>query len=165
MGDLGGGVPDFSLLPGVTDQEVQDLSQVFKSVTGECPPPTTHFAVPTEALKELYKFLCGVARGAGAPQWMAQAFALPPVVFLGAINYILTVGITVYAPAASALASEGLGLIDVFRKQIDPTIAKVATEGLNELLGTDFTSDHVASGVDVGSPISRAGFVGRLLPT
>lgn len=162
MGDLGGG-PDFSLLPGVTDQEVQDLSQVFASVTGECPTPTTHFAIPTEALKELYKFICGLLRSVGAPTWMARLVASAAVAPIAVINAFLTVGITVFAPAVSALAVEGLGIIDVFRKQVDPTVAKVATEVLNELLGTDFTSDHLATGTDVASHIARAEQVGGLL--
>jgi hypothetical protein len=163
MGDLGGGLPDFSLLPGVTDQEASDLSQVFASVTAECPTPTTHFAIPTDTLKELYKFVCGLLRSVGAPQWMARLVASMAVAPIAVINAILTVGITVFAPAVSALAGEGLGLIDVFRKQIDPTVAQVAVAVLNELLGTDFTADHLASGVDVASHIARAEEVGGLL--
>lgn len=163
MGDLGGGVPDFSLLPGVTDQEAQDLSQVFASVAGECPTPTKQFAIPTEGVKELFKFVCGVMRVLGMPVVMARTGAMIVVAPLFGINAVLTALISVFAPAVSALATEGLGIIDVFRKQIDPTIAKVATEVLNELLGTDFTSDHVASGVDVASHIARAEEVGGLL--
>ena len=127
MGDLGGGLPDFSLLPGVTDQEASDLSQVFASVTAECEAPTYHFAIPTEALKELYKFVCGFLRSLHAPQWIARIGGMLVVTPLLAVNYVLTVGITVFAPAVSALALEGLGVLDVFRKQADPTVALVAT--------------------------------------
>lgn len=155
--------PDFSLLPGVTDQEAGELSQMFASVTAECPTPNVQFAIPTDGLRELYKYVCGFIRLAGAPLWIAKFIAGLAIAPLIILNYILSIGITVFAPAVSSLSIEALGLIDTFRKQIDPTVANVSTEVLNELLGTDFTVGHLAAGTDVAAHLARAAEVGGML--
>src|SRR6266851_2116907 len=154
--------PDFSSFPGITDFEAQELKQVFQSVTAECPPPVTQFAIPTEGLKELHNFVCSFMRGLGTPQWIARFIAGIAILPLLVLNLVLSAFITILAPLVSAFAQEGLGIIDVFRKQIDPTVAAVSTSVLNELLGTDFTPEQLPTGIDVGSHIARAGAIGQL---
>lgn len=154
--------PDFSSFPGITDFESAQLGQVFASNTDECPPPQKEKAVPIDAVSELYKFICTYLRALGSPRWMARFFAGLAVTPVIVFNNMVTIAITIMAPAITALASEGLGLIDVFRKAIDPTVANVSEAVLAELLGMDYTAAQLPAGTDVASHIARAGAIGKL---
>ncbi len=75
----------------------------------------------------------------------------------------MSVLLAALAPALSVLFKEVLGLLDTLRKELDPEFAAAAVLVLNELLGTEFTTAHLASGIDVSSHLERASEVGGLL--
>lgn len=154
---------DPSQLPGVTDFEAQQLGQMFESITSECEAPSTQSVTPTEAVKDLYKNICGFLRRLGAPMWIARLVAAfwASMVFL--FNATFAFILAILAPWLAVMFKEVLGLLDTVRKELDPNIASAAVMVLNELLGTDFTTSHLATGIDVTSHLERAGEVGGLL--
>lgn len=154
---------DATQLPGVTDEEVSQLADVIRVVTSDCKPPTINFAIPEEAVTQLFHYVCGFLRKFDVPRWIATFIAGAACLPLLVINALLSLLITVLSPLMGAVVAEVLGLLDVLRKQLDPSVAAVAVQVLNELLGTEFTDAHLASGVDVASHLARASEVGGLL--
>lgn len=154
---------DPSQLPGVTDDEVAQLADVIRVVTKDCEPPTINFAIPEEGVTQLFHYVCGFLRKFDVPRWIATFIAGTSCVPLLIVNALLSMAITVLAPFMGALVQQVLGLLDVLRKQLDPSVANVAVTILNELLGTEFSDVHLASGTDVGSHLARAREVGGLL--
>jgi hypothetical protein len=61
------------------------------------------------------------------------------------------------------IAGAALSALDQTRKNLDPSIAALAVDVLNELLGTEFTASHLAQGTDVGAHLQRAAAVGAIL--
>jgi hypothetical protein len=159
-GDLGFNPGDF---PGVTESETNELAQIMGVNTQDCAPPTIKFAIPKAGLQDLFRYVCGALRELGVPRWLATLGATAALLPLFIINAFISVLITVLAPAAAAFFKEALGLIDQLRKDLDPSVASAAVLVLNELLGTEFTADHLAQGMDVASHIQRAEVVGGLL--
>jgi len=162
MGDFTPGIMGVPIMPGVSEGEVQTLDTVIRVTSEECKPPTKPLAVPEEPLKELFAWMCTFARSHGAPIWMARLAALAVVLPVAVVNNLISALLSVLAPLTSAWASEGLALIDVFRKQIDPTVAKVGVEVLNELLGTELQSTQLSESLTLTGHIARAEEVGSL---
>ena len=154
---------DASSLPGVTDQEVTQLTDIIRVVTSDCAPPTIQLAIPTEAASELFKYVCGFLRQFDVPRWFATGVAGMAVLPVLIINGVFSISIAVLQPVISVAFREILGLLDTLRKELDPTFADIAVLVLNELLGTDFTSAHLAGGIDVASHLARAEQVGAFL--
>jgi hypothetical protein len=55
------------------------------------------------------------------------------------------------------------GLLDSVRKGIDPVVASLAVEVLNEFLGSDFTQQQLPLGLGSGDHLARAQQIGTLL--
>lgn len=162
MSDFGPAI-DPSQLPGVTDQEVQQLSDVIRVVTSDCAPPSIQFAIPKEGLQELFRYVCGFLREFDVPRWIATIIAGLAVLPLLVVNALFSTLLAVLAPFLSSLFKEVLGLLETLRRELDPSFAAAAVLVLNELLGTEFTVDHLAQGIDVTSHLARADEVGGLL--
>jgi len=162
MGDTGSGFLDVPEI-GPSPDQLQQLDDAIKTVTVECPAPQAKFAVPVEGVAEVYKFICTFLRSVGVYKFAAEWAASLVAAVLLVLNTMAAQVITIFAPAVTALAAEAIGLLDKLRKGLDPTIAGIAVEVLNELLGTSYTAAHLPTGGSVGDHIARAEAVGNLL--
>jgi hypothetical protein len=105
-------------------------------------------------------------------QALASIGFWPPLCWLGATStavLVLTIAVLgeIVAWGAGALlppiATAALTALDKTRKELDPAVAGMAVDVLNELLGTDYAATHLPTGGTVADHIARAGAVGHLL--
>ena len=143
--------------------QIGQLGDAIRIVTSDCAPPKVNIAVPLEGLKDVFRLICGFLRDFDVPRWIASIVAGIAVSPLFIANAVLSLGISVLSPFIGAFAQEALGLLDQLRKNIDPAMASVAVEVLNELLGTEFNVTHIPQGFSAANHIERATVVGGLL--
>lgn len=110
------------------------------------------------AVQQVYHAL--IAAGAFSPMAWLGAYIVGILVLAIAVigELVAWAGALLLPPIAGA----ALTALDQTRKALDPSIAGLAVDVLNELLGTSFAATHLASGTDVASHLARAHEVGAI---
>jgi hypothetical protein len=138
---------------------------VLKSL--DCPPPER--VVPGE--KSLVSFAsadaayAGIQQAAinmGLPCWLATIIAGVLGAFVGAIGIIVGAILYAFEILSKSLLPVGLQMIDTFRENLDPEVARVAVMVLNEILGTEYSGEHLPTGHDFADHLARAKQIGAL---
>jgi hypothetical protein len=124
--------------------------------------PTQAFAHPAQAARDSFQGVYWALKDLGLPSGMAYGGAsiAALIVLLGG-----TLGMVLFwllKNVGATFAEDVLELVDDARKTLDPTVAKISVTVLNELLGTDYTDTHLATGDDVAGHRARAGEIGAL---
>jgi len=163
-----GGLPtDFPLPTGFDEAALGDLvhemSEVVDVTQGQCDAPSLQFTIPKQATADLFRWICGFLKEFGVWDSISHFVAGLAVAPLVILNVFLSVTITVFAPAVAAFVTEILELLDSVRKTLDPEVAKVAVNVLNEFLGTDITPDDMPSALSIGGHLARADKLGGVL--
>lgn len=96
------------------------------------------------------------------PSWIAAGLAGLIVTVAASILVSTQIVIFVIQPFLPAFGGAAFQVLDSLRKSLDPQFAQFSVAVLNELLGTDFTVDHLAQGEDVQGHLSRAEEIGLL---
>jgi hypothetical protein len=96
------------------------------------------------------------------PSWIAAFLSGAIVAVAAAVMMVTHVAVMVIQPFLPAFGGAVFQVIDDLRKTLDPQFAKFSVAVLNELLGTDFSVNHLPQGEDVGAHIARAEEVGFL---
>ena len=125
------------------------------------PPP------PTAVLPFLHKLADDFERqfyadliASGTTPFLARILtdvAFGIILGLGIIPAVILWIAEIFGPA---IANVALQLIDQFRRGIDSQVAQTSVTVLNELMGTDFGTQHFPTGQDPASHIARAQEVG-----
>lgn len=91
---------------------------------------------------------------------VAASFAYLAVLIMGTLGSVVTwVLVHLGAPTAKLV----IQFIGEARKELDPDVAALASEVLNELTGAEFTADDLPTGKDLQSHIERATRIGSNL--
>jgi hypothetical protein len=91
--------------------------------------------------------------------YLGAMLAALVVVAGGAIGFVM---LWIFQNILPEIASAGLDYIDAFRQKLDPQVAGISVQVLNELMGTDYTELHLPGGDTVDAHIARAAEIGRL---
>jgi hypothetical protein len=126
------------------------------------PRPARPFESPGDAAKQAFWGMWWLLKDAGAPDGLAWVFGIAVGSIVGAGGALGAVALWLLKHVGAEFAIDVLQLVDEARKAIDPTVAVMSVAVLNELLGTDFTADHLATGEDVAAHLARASEVGGL---
>ena len=126
-------------------------------------PPRGHMSYSEEVVREtMYKVWWSIV-DAGWPRWIATIAAGVAGGAMGFVQALVGVGIWAIKTVGVVLLQDGLQLIDVFRKELDPQVAKVSISVLNELLGTDFQAFDVKMQTGLAGHLERADEVGAMV--
>lgn len=101
--------------------------------------------------------------GRGCPSFIAWLLAGLPGVVVILLCDITAVLLFVLKTVGEEVANFGLQFIDAARKDLDPQVALISAEVLNELMGTDYTPQHLPTGGSVTDHLNRATAVGQIL--
>jgi hypothetical protein len=124
--------------------------------------PGQAFAHPKESAQFTFSGTFWALKDLGIPQPLAYLGAMLAalVVVLGGV--LGNVAFWLLKNVGAAFAEDVLELVDEGRKELDPTVAKISVTVLNELLGTDYQDQHLATGDDVQAHRERAEEIGGL---
>lgn len=155
---------DLALLGPLGIQIAALVAVIRLLITPPDPPPkaTKPFVAPMDAfhytVSGVYEALTDY--GLFAPFAHLLAWVAGTIVLLGgALGAML---LWLLKHVGGEFAVDVLTLVDAARKTIDPTVAVISVSVLNELLGTEFSAEHLATGEDVGAHLARASTVGGL---
>jgi hypothetical protein len=126
------------------------------------PQPAKPFDHPKEAAQQTFSGMFWALHDLGIPQPLAYFGAMLAAMMVAAGGVLGQVLFWLLKNVGAAFAEDVLELVDEARKQLDPTVANISVTVLNELLGTDFTNQHLATGDDVQAHRDRAGEIGGL---
>ncbi len=124
--------------------------------------PVKAFEHPVDAAQQTVRGVYWALQDLGsfsAFSW-AMAYIAGTIVLLGGVIGELLLWL--FKNVLPEIAGAGLDYIDAFRKTLDPQVAGVAVQVLNELLGTDYSELELPAGEDVDAHIARAGKIGKL---
>jgi hypothetical protein len=124
--------------------------------------PVKAYQHPADAARQTFQGVYWALREMGVfhpAAYLGAMSAAVVVVAGGAIGFVL---LWLFQNVMPEIASAGLDFIDAFRKQLDPQVAGIAVQVLNELLGTDYQEQHLPGGDNVEAHIARAGAIGNL---
>jgi hypothetical protein len=151
--------------PGYIPPDLSQLGLLGTAVTAQsrpCGAATGDYAIPQSVSLDFGRAICSLILQLTGWQWLATVCGAWCAVLLEGVNWVAAHLVVIAAPFVTALATEALAVLDAMRKDLDPTLQNVAVTVLNELLGTDFNTGHLASGTDVGTHLARAGIVGGM---
>ena len=126
-----------------------------------CPDVPTE--LPFQALDPFFRdMFCQFNKTWGLGRWTSELLA-GFVVSVAGIVIVLTHVLTVLLkPVVFALGEIVFGFLDDLRKSLDPAFGRLAEAVLNELLGTDFNAELLATGTDINAHLARAQQIGLL---
>jgi hypothetical protein len=160
--------PELIAQASVAASQATSLADFFRLLL--TPPdapdrPGQAFAHPKESAQFTFGGVFWALKDLGIPQPLAYLGGMIAalVVVLGGV--LGNVGFWLLKNVGAAFAEDVLELVDEARKELDPTVANISVTVLNELLGTDFSNVHLATGDDVRAHIERAGEIGGLFHT
>lgn len=148
-GDQGNGVPP-------------DIPTITVTVTDiKCPDSPTE--LPFQTLDPFFRDLfCQFNKQWGLGRWTSEILAGLLVTASAAVMVIAHIVLIILNPFVLGLSQVVFQFLDSLRKELDSSFALLASSVLNELLGTDFTVNHLASGSDVNAHLARAQEIGFL---
>jgi len=148
-GDTGNGTPP-------------DIATITVTVTDiKCADPPTE--LPFQTLDPFFRDLfCQFNKQWGLGRWTSELLAGALVTICAAVMGVSHVVLLILNPFITALAETVFVALDTLRKELDPSFALLASSVLNELLGTDFTVNHLAAGADINAHLARAQEIGVL---
>lgn len=128
------------------------------------PPPRAvkAFDHPKEAAQQTFSGMFWALYDMGVPQPLAYLGALIAALIVAMGGVLGNVLFWLLKNVGAAFAEDVLELVDDARKELDPTVANISVNVLNELLGTDYEDQHLATGEDVAAHRARAGEIGSL---
>jgi hypothetical protein len=139
---------------------ILSLLRLLATPPGPPPPPDSPLQSGIHeaqvAVQQTYDAITKAA-GPSAVAWLAAYVVGAVVLFIAVVGTLITWVSKILVPP---IASAGLNFIDAFREELDPQVARLAVQSLNEILGTEFTTDHLPSGSDITAHIARAGAIG-----
>lgn len=98
----------------------------------------------------------------GMSPWFAHLAASLMAGLAGVVIVLAHLVILLLKIFLPSLAGTVFKVLDDLRKTLDPQFAAFSVAVLNELLGTDFTLDHLPQGTDVAAHLARAQEIGFL---
>lgn len=139
-----------------------DISTISVTVTDiKCPDTPTE--LPFQTLDPFFRDLfCQFNKVWGLGRWSSEILAGLLVTASAAVMVIAKVVLAILNPFVLGLSQIVFVFLDSLRKELDSSFALLASSVLNELLGTDFTVGHLASGTDITSHLQRAQEIGFL---
>lgn len=124
--------------------------------------PTKPFVHPQEAGRQAFQGLYWTFKdmGWGGPlSYLFAALGAFIVIIGGMLGQTL---LWLLKNVGAEFALDVLQIVDAARKEIDPTVATMSVSILNEMLGTEFTAAHLATGEDVAAHLERASEIGGM---
>lgn len=139
-----------------------DISTISVTVTDiKCPDTPTE--LPFQTLDPFFRDLfCQFNKQWGLGRWTSEILAGLLVTASAAVMVIAHVVLIILNPFVLGLSQVVFTFLDSLRKELDSSFALLASSILNELLGTDFTVSHLASGSNVEAHLQRAQEIGLL---
>lgn len=139
-----------------------DISTITVNVTDiKCPDSPTE--LPFETLDPFFRDLfCQFNKVWGLGRWSSEILAGLLVTISAAVMVVAKISLAILNPFILGLSQVVFVFLDSLRKELDSSFALLASSVLNELLGTDFTVTHLASGTDINAHLSRAQEIGFL---
>src|SRR5947208_5441272 len=126
-----------------------------------CPDVPTE--LPFKTLDPFFRDLfCQFNQGWGLGRWTSEILAGLLVAVRGTVIVVSHIALTLIKPLVFGLAQIVFGFLDQMRKELDSSFTILAGAVLNELLGTEFTVEHLATGTDVAAHLARAQEIGLL---
>jgi len=126
-----------------------------------CPDVPTE--LPFKTLDPFFRDLfCQFNQGWGLGRWTSEILAGLLVAVSGTVIVVSHIALTLIKPLVFGLAQIVFGFLDQMRKELDSSFTILAGAVLNELLGTEFTVEHLATGTDVAAHLARAQEIGLL---
>lgn len=127
------------------------------------PPPAATVPLATDTAAAVYAntYAAGIAAGMEHTPSVkhASAWAIASMEIGQLAAWIAQLAALILSPLVTAM----LAFIGGVRKGIDPAIGAIATDVLNEFLGTEFTAQKMPLGIGTGDHLTRAKDVGGLL--
>jgi hypothetical protein len=157
--------PELMAQASAAASQATSLADFFRLLlTPPEPPPRAAkaFDHPKEAAQQAFYGVFWALKDLGIPQPLAYlmgAIACLVVVSGGVLGQVL---FWLLKNVGAAFAEDVLELVDEARKTLDPTVANISVTILNELMGTDFSDQHLATGEDTAAHIARAEEIGSL---
>lgn len=124
--------------------------------------PAKPFAHPADAAKQTFQGVYWIVHDWGLGDAFSYFVAIWPALIVLTGGALGELGLWLLKTVGGEFAVDVLEVVDEARKSIDPTVAVISVSVLNELLGTDFTADHLATGEDVADHLARASEIGGL---
>ena len=139
-----------------------DIATISVTVTDiKCPDTPTE--LPFDTLDPFFRDLfCQFNKQWGLGRWTSEILAGLLVTISAAVMVLSHVVLIILNPFITGLAQVVFTFLDSLRKELDQSFALLASSVLNELLGTDFTVQHLASGTDINAHLARAQEIGVL---
>jgi len=155
--------PDQTPIPNISGVfGIAALLRLLGTPADPPPKPVKAFQHPVDAYRQTVSGVYWAMQDFGsfsAFSWVVAYGAGAIVLAGGALGELL---LWLFKNVLPEVASAGLDYIDAFRKTLDPQVAGIAVQVLNELLGTDFAELDLPAGEDVDAHIARAGKIGQL---
>lgn len=125
--------------------------------------PDTPTELPFQTLDPFFRDLfCQFNKQWGLGRWSSEILAGLLVTASAAVMVIAHVVLIILNPFVLGLSQVVFQFLDSLRKELDSSFALLASSVLNELLGTDFTVQHLAAGSDINAHLARAQEIGFL---
>lgn len=139
-----------------------DIPTISVTVTDiKCPDSPTE--LPFQTLDPFFRDLfCQFNKTWGLGRWTSEILAGLLVTISAAVMVLSHIVLIILNPFILGLSQIVFQFLDSLRKELDSSFALLASSVLNELLGTDFTVDHLAAGADVNAHLARAQEIGFL---
>lgn len=150
------------------EPEVQELAGIAALLrllgTPPTPPdrPAKAFEHPIDAARQTFQGVYWALQDMGlfsSLSYLLAAIAALIVLLGGVLGEIL---LWLFKNVLPEIVGAGLDYIDAFRKQLDPQVAGIAVQILNELLGTDYDETHLPGGDDPAAHRARALEIGNM---
>jgi hypothetical protein len=126
-------------------------------------PPDMPTDLPRAQLEKYFRDCYTMLHTWGCPKWIAAAVAGTIVGLCGALVVMKDLLIVILRVVLPPFGGEVLQALDDLRKSVDPEVADLAVDVLNELLGTDVTASDMPTGTTTGDHLARADKVGGIL--
>ncbi|MBA0084816.1 MAG: hypothetical protein HRJ53_07465 [Acidobacteria bacterium Pan2503] len=125
--------------------------------------PDTPTELPFATLDPFFRDLfCQFNKTWGLGRWTSEVLAGLLVTASAAVMVLSHVVLLILNPFVLGLSQVVFTFLDSLRKELDQSFALLASSVLNELLGTDFTVQHLAAGADINAHLARAQEIGFL---
>jgi len=126
-------------------------------------PPKIPTDLPREHLELYYRETYDLLRHKlGVSDFFATIISGVVIALAATLMAVAHIIIILIQPFIPALGGAVFQVLDDLRKILDPQFAQIAVAILNELLGTEFTVQHMPQGTDINAHIQRAQEVGFL---
>ena len=140
----------------------QTIDTITVTVTDiKCPDTPTE--LPFQTLDPFFRDLfCQFNKTWGLGRWTSELLSGALVTVCAAAMALSHIVLVLINPFVATAATTVFLALDQVRKDLDQTFMLLASSVLNELLGTDFTVQHLAAGTDISAHLARAQEIGVL---